>query len=142
MRSFLLFATLFIIGSSNVYSSEFRAAIGFGFQYGGVFGWQGSIVEDRQRGSIGIGIVGASIGYDYKLNEKFSVGTAVSATSLGLGGWSAGTLRLHYYLDGTFKTGWVYGLEVFRTFNTWSIYGSSDDENFTRGFFSLGYGYK
>jgi len=139
----VLVLTVLTFASFNVFSVERKSAIGIGFQYGGVFGWQGSLVEDKHRGSIGLGLIGLSVGYDYKLGEKISAGVTSFGLESAIGGFTAAGLRLHYYPSGTFQNGWAFGIDVFRTINT-RIFSldSSDENNSTGGFFSVGYGYK
>jgi len=69
-------STIFVFNTPSAHSAEMKSAVGMGFQYGGIFGWQGSLLEERHRGSVGLGLFGASVGYDYKLTEKVSVGVS------------------------------------------------------------------
>ena len=82
-----------------------------------------------------------SIGYDYALGGKVSAGITSFVLESGVGGFTAAGLRLHYYPNGTFQNGWVYGLDIFRSIDTRTIF-DEDEENFINGFFSVGYGFK
>ncbi len=128
MKFFFAAIVILIIGISDGYSSERRSAAGFGTQYGGAFGWQGSIVNGPHRRSVGVGIIGASVGYDYKLGESISAGTSLSL----FGDVILGTLRLQYYTRGTYKIGWAFGVDVF-------LAATADSPG---ALFSIGYGYK
>jgi len=89
-------------------------------------------------------LLGASIGYDYKLSKRTSIGVSTFAiVGLPSSFWGAG-VRMHYYPQGTFVNGWAFGIDIFRSLGSSSAQGSIglDEENFTSGFFSIGYGYK
>jgi len=136
MRYSLFFVALLLAGYTNGHSADRKSAAGFGLQYGGGFGWQGSLVSGRHRRSLGLGFIGASLGYDYQLNDRISVGIATYLSGLYLG-VGAG-IRAHYYPNGTFSTGWSFGFDV----NAFTVLSDTDDRQFITPFVSIGYGYK
>jgi len=138
----ILASILIATNSPVVLSIEKKSAIGMGFQYGGIFGWQGSLLKERHRGSVGLGLFGASVGYDYELGSKVSAGVSSFIFSAGVGGFSGVGFRLHYYPNGTFQNGWVYGVDVFGIVDSWSLFSEDEDVNSAGGFFSVGYGFK
>jgi hypothetical protein len=126
------FFTASIIFSSHC-MAEFDNSIGFGVQYAGVFGWQGSWTQDNLHTRIALGLVGATAGVDVNLNEHISVGATLGAIALA----RVSAFNLNYYPNGQYTQSWRVGLDV-GTFRT-NILGENS-EHFTS--ISFGYSFK
>lgn len=122
----------FVIFSSSA-MAEFDNSIGFGVQYAGVFGWQGSWTEDNIHARIALGLVGATAGIDVNIDKHVSFGATFGA--LGIAELSS--FNLNYYPGGQYTQGWRVGLDV-GTFKT-NVFGE-EKESFTS--ISFGYSFK
>ncbi|RYG10427.1 MAG: hypothetical protein EOO07_22180 [Chitinophagaceae bacterium] len=100
---------LFLLFLSNFcFSAEFDNSIGFGLQYAGIFGWQGSLSENNIHGRLAIGVVGVSVGLDADVNDNFSVGGTIG--SIGLA--SHRSINFNYYPGGVYTQGWRIGADI------------------------------
>lgn len=99
---------LSILFSGYCFSAEFDSSIGFGVQYGGILGWQGSVSEEKVHGRLSIGLIGAAVGADLDINNYASIG--VTAGGVGIATFKA--INLNYYVDGKYTEGWRIGLDA------------------------------
>jgi hypothetical protein len=104
-RFFAVIPLLFCINSQ---ATELDNSLGFGFQYGGILGWQGSVTENNLHARFALGLVGASVGADVDINKYTSVGVTVSRVTIA----DVKALSLNYYISGKYTEGWRVGLDV------------------------------
>lgn len=126
------FGFMLLLGTSECSAYEYANSVGFGLQYGGIIGWQGSISEDNLHGRVAVGLVGLSLGGDLDLNKYFSVGA--TATTIGIAKFTS--LNLNYYPGGRYTSGWRVGLDF--------GFGASNIDDEDRGSFvaaSFGYSF-
>lgn len=88
--------------------AEFDNSIGFGVQYAGIFGWQGSWTEENVHARIALGLIGLTAGVDVNMDQHTSVGATFGA--IGLAKFNA--LNLNYYPGGQYTQGWRVGLDI------------------------------
>lgn len=101
--------TLFLLSLSGfTYSAEFDNSIGFGLQYAGIFGWQGSLSEDNIHGRLAIGVIGVSLGVDANINDHVSLGGTFGTFGLA----SHRSINLNYYPSGVYTQGWRLGADI------------------------------
>lgn len=112
--------------------AEFDNSIGFGVQYAGVFGWQGSWSEDDLHARIAIGLVGATAGVDVSIDQHASFGATFGAVGLA----RVSAFNFNYYPE-SYTRGWRFGLEA-GTMKT-NVFGE-DKESFVS--ISFGYSFK
>ena len=62
------------------YLKNIKHSIGFGFQYGTLIGYNLSYDHNEYRVRAGVGLVGVSVGADYFVHDKFSVGATYTGT--------------------------------------------------------------
>lgn len=108
----LVFALL--LCSTQLQAADFKNASGFGYQYGGLAGWQGSILSESNRYRFGIGYTGFALGWDRLFSDNISLGFQGFGNQDKVG---AG-LSLNYYLGTHWGTGWVAGIDVYRGYET------------------------
>ena len=75
-------------------ASELNHAVGIGLQYAGFIGYQLSYQNEEHRFRGAIGILGAAAGYDYQLNQHWSLGLTYTETIRTV--YSA---NINYYFD-------------------------------------------
>lgn len=131
MKYCVFLATLFFSGAC--FSVEFDNAVGFGIQYGGLLGWQGSASSDKLHGRIAIGLVGVAAGVDINVNEYVSLGATVG----GIGFAAFKSINLNYYPEGKYTEGWRMGLDAGTADTTFFV---KDKSNFVS--ISVGYSFK
>jgi hypothetical protein len=64
----------------NDYLKNIKHSIGFGFQYGTLIGYNLSYDHNEYRARAGVGLVGISVGADYFVHDKFSVGATYTGS--------------------------------------------------------------
>jgi hypothetical protein len=119
--------------SNFCFSTEFDNAIGFGVQYGGLIGWQGSVSDENFHGRIAIGLVGLTVGGDVNINDYISLGATTGSIAVA----SVNSLNINYYPSGKYTEGWRLCLDV-GTAKT-HVYGE-DSGSFTA--ISIGYSFR
>jgi hypothetical protein len=102
----LLFLTISLLASFASQSKDFNHAAGTGLQYSGLVGYQISTTKQQNNFRASIGLVGVGVGYDYFVNENFSMGT-----SLTLLFRNTASLNLNYYPKGFKQDSWRIGLD-------------------------------
>lgn len=115
-----LFIITSLLASFACQSKDLNHAVGSGLQYSGIVGYQVSTVDQQNNFRASIGLVGVGVGYDYFVNDKFSVGTSLTLTIR-----PTGSLNFNYYPKGYKQDSWRIGLDY--------GYMPADDHN---GFFS------
>jgi hypothetical protein len=75
-------------------ASELNHAVGIGLQYAGVIGYQLNYQNEEHRFRAAIGLLGAAAGYDYLLNQHWSLGLTYTETIRSV--YSA---NINYYPD-------------------------------------------
>ena len=99
-----LLTCLFI--APHVQSTETSQSAGFGLQYGGVLGYQISSTKEKHNLRGALGLVGASVGYDYMVTDHFSVGTTATFTIR-----TTTSLNFNYYPEGNISDSWQIGVD-------------------------------
>lgn len=74
----ILLLGLFLCGP--VKANDINHNLGFGLQYSGLIGYQVSLNQEQHLLRASLGLIGTSIGYDYLLNNNWSIGTTYTAT--------------------------------------------------------------
>ena len=110
MRHRALILLVMYFASAAAAAAEFKSAVGFGTQFGGVLGWQGSAHSGNSKLHLSIGIFGASLGYNHSIKSNVSIGVQGFAIVFSEG---AG-LNANYYFTSTSTPGWMIGLDVYR----------------------------
>lgn len=95
-----------LLVASQTQAAEIDHAVGIGFQYAGVIGYQISTQQDQHRFRGAIGLVGVSAGYDYFIAEKWSLGVTYTETIR-----TVYSLNINYYLD-TPTQGITFGVDL------------------------------
>lgn len=113
--------------------AEFDNSIGFGVQYSGIFGWQGSWTEENVHARIALGLIGLTAGVDVNMDQHTSIG--FTSGVIGLAQFNA--LNLNYYPGGQYTQGWRVGLDVGR----WNTH-FFDEKNESFASISFGYSFK
>ncbi len=107
MKYFIL---LFIaVVPASVFAVEIDGGVGFGVKYAGVVGGQLVVSSDRHVGRGALGLLGGSVGYDFKLAEKYSIGFTLSN---GLTFHEGRMLNFTYYFSGDYSRGWNLSLDI------------------------------
>lgn len=119
---------VFVIFSSPA-MAEFDNSIGFGVQYAGLFGWQGSWTEDNVHARIALGLVGATAGIDVNLDQHASIGATFGAVALA----EVAAMNFNFYPE-SYTRGWRIGFEL-GSYKT-NTFGEKSDS-----FTSLSFGY-
>lgn len=88
--------------------AEFNNSIGFGVQYAGVFGWQGSWTEDDVHTRIAFGLLGAMAGIDINIDEHTTLGASYGAIGIA----EVAAFNVNYYPGGNYTKGWRVGVDV------------------------------
>lgn len=120
--------------SGHSFSAEIENSIGFGLQYAGIFGWQGSISEDNVHARFALGVIGASFGLDASLNRYLSFGATLGSVGLA----SHRSLNFNYYPGGSYTQGWRLGADL----GTASSELKDDDRKGSFVSVSFGYAFK
>lgn len=109
-----LFLVLLLLCATRLQAADFKNTSGIGIQFGGLFGWQGSIISDSNRYRFGIGYTGFALGWDRFFSDNLSVGFQGFGNQeiTGVG------LSLNYYLGTHWGSGWVAGIDVYRGYET------------------------
>ena len=96
---FVVISLCFLL-SSTVKSDELKHSAGIGLPYSGLVGYQLSYIsEDKHRLRGAIGLIGIGAGYDYKLDEHWSIGATYTASMRSV--YSANlTYHFHFFSDG------------------------------------------
>ena len=102
----ILFLMIGLLVSIQAKSDQVNHAAGSGLQYGGIVGYQISSTDDKNNFRASLGLVGAAVGYDYLVTDKFSIGTTATWTLRNT--YSA---NFNYYPSGLQK-GWQFGLDL------------------------------
>lgn len=123
--------------ASVIFSSpgvaEFDNSIGFGVQYAGVFGWQGSWTENNVHTRIAFGLLGAIAGIDVDIDERITMGGSYGAIGIA----EVAAFNVNYYPGGRYTEGWRVGVDVGTA--EVSVFGE-DSESFAC--ISFGYSFK
>ena len=122
-----------ILLSNFCFSAEFTNSVGFGFQYGGLMGWQGSISNENFHGRVAVGWIGLTVGADININEHISFGGTVG----GVGIASIKAFNINYSPEGKYNKAWRMSLDFGKTET--SSFGK-DSENFAAA--SIGYSFE
>ncbi len=108
-------AMMLILSASTVSATEFKQTIGSGIQFGGVLGWQGSLINSNGGAfKLSVGYTGTALGYERFLSPSLSLNGHVFANQY----ISGAALSANYYLSTGTKSGWVIGLDAYRGYNT------------------------
>lgn len=107
LKQFLIASAIF---STPCVGAQFDNSIGFGVQYAGVFGWQGSWTQDNAHTRIAFGALGATAGLDVDLNKYSSIGATLGV--IGIARIQA--VNLNYYPGGNYTKGWRVGIDAGR----------------------------
>jgi len=109
-------AVLVLLFCANpVIAADFKQSIGSGIQFGGLLGWQGSIINSNNaKFRLSFGYSGTAIGYERFVSPNLSLG----AQFFGNQYVSGGGLSANYYFSGRETSGWILGLDVYRGYNT------------------------
>jgi len=103
----MMFAVLILSRGAH---AESTISAGVGAQYGGLLGVQYSYVVDNSQFRGAVGLFGATIGYDYLIDQLslgFTYGSMFDARDAKL-------LSANYYFGGKYQEGWRLGLDVGR----------------------------
>lgn len=106
----LLLIPLLVSFSIQGKANNTQNGVGVGLQYGGVFGWQAAIIEEKTRLRIGAGLLGLSVGVDYLVLPKVSIGASAFGTPV-LGGVAA-VGNINFYSNSFQAKSWVIGLDA------------------------------
>ncbi|MFT5543797.1 MAG: hypothetical protein ACI97K_002775 [Glaciecola sp.] len=96
----------------TIFTTVAKAAefsLGHGIQYSGLAGIQVASKGDNHNFRASVGIIGLGIGYDYFLNDQFSIG---GSTFVGFEDGTA--LNFNYYPSGYDQGRWMLGLDIGR----------------------------
>lgn len=115
MRRIIPLVFILLIASSNAAAAEFKSAVGFGTQYAGIIGWQGSLHHNRHSLRLGVGLLGLGVMYEYASYEKLSIGlqAVTVAFAAGFGAYA------NYHFTSTTRPGWVLGIDYIDSYSTW-----------------------
>jgi hypothetical protein len=113
-----LLSLLFL--TSSLKATELTHAIGIGLPYAGLAGYQLSYDNEQHRFRAALGIIGASVGYDYLYSTHWSLGFTYTETIRSV--YSA---NVNYYVD-TPNQGMRVSLDI----------GHMPEENNGDGFFN------
>ena len=119
-----------LLATSNAQAAQFRSAAGFGLQYAGVVGWQGSLQAGDNNLYLSVGLLGLAAGYQYSMTDKLTIG--LQGFAIGLA--SGGGINLNYHFSGTRSRGWMVGLDIFSARST-----LNDSKTDRRGSISFGF---
>jgi len=103
IKTLLIFSLLF---THSLRATEINHTIGFGLQYAGVVGYQISAKNDVHRFRGALGLVGLSIGYDYFLSPKWSLGATYTETLRTIY-----SLNINYYAN-KLTEGFNFGVDL------------------------------
>lgn len=106
-----LIALLILFVSTGSASSEFRSSAGFGIQFGGIIGWQGSVRSGDNNLRFAVGVPRLSVGYDRFIKNRYSIGLQgfILPVAGGVG------VNINYYFSDVDLPGWMLGLDLSRT---------------------------
>lgn len=110
MRNIIPF--VFLIFSHCAIANSVDFGLGAGVKYGGVLGGQVSLSHKRNNIRAALGLFGGSVGYDFKILNKFSVGLTYGEIS-----WvyeNVAALNFTYHWSGEYNKGWNIGLDLGR----------------------------
>lgn len=99
-----------VLITSTTFTTVVNAAeysFGHGIQYSGLAGIQVASKHDNHNFRASVGIIGLGIGYDYFLNDQFSIG---GSTFRGFE--DGASLNLNYYPSGYDQGKWILGLDI------------------------------
>lgn len=109
---------LLLVGSATkAQSAEYRASLGFGFQYGPI-GLMNSLIFDAHRLRISTLLLSGTLGYDYRFRNNYSIGVqyfyiaSLAPPGEGQAVLSGAGPSFNYYFNGYDKSGWMIGLDV------------------------------
>lgn len=119
---------VFVIFSSPA-MAEFDNSIGFGVQYAGIFGWQGSWTEDNVHARVAFGLAGATAGVDVNLDQHSSIGATFGVIAFA----EVTAVNFNFYPE-SYTRGWRVGLEL-------GSYRINTFGEKSESFASLGFGY-
>ena len=100
-------ALLLLIRQGNC--GQIDNGVGFGVQYGGVLGYQLSYTQSQSKYRASVGLIGASLGYDYYLSDTFSMGATYT-----ISGRNVSSLNINYVPSGYTNNGWIFGIDLAR----------------------------
>ncbi|MCL1080307.1 hypothetical protein D5R81_08300 [Parashewanella spongiae] len=111
MKKTILMSLLLV--SSFPSLAETKNTIGIGYQYGGVFGYKFSSINNNNIYFISAGLVGGAAGYQLLLDgeKKHSIGIALGSEVL-TSEKGFGLATYNYYSQGVNKSGFVFGLGI------------------------------
>ncbi len=130
----ILLLCILISLSTATKAEEFTFSAGLGYQFGGVLGIQSAYVKNDARYRLSLGLLGATAGYDYALNEHVSFGLQL--------GWIVGAegagININYFPNSTFDDGFVVGLDFLYTTDPEFPFVKDNEPN-SAVLFSIGY---
>lgn len=132
MRYIISVVLVTLLTLARVAPAEAKSSIGIGIQFGGTIGWQGYARSNNNNFRVAVGALGVSVGYDYFLNDRVSIG--VQGFIIGLS-WGRG-ISANYYFTRPEIPGWLVGLDAF---SASSGFAGSTGESSNRILLSVGY---
>jgi len=132
---FLTIVLMCVAITNNVAFADSRYSVGFGAQFGGLVGFQGSNLMSRSSLRWSLGVMGIATAYDRFVTEKITAGAMGFFTIFGEG---AG-LSLNYHFTGIREAGWYLGWDVYAAKSDLS---SASRRNNYNSFTFISFGYK
>ncbi|MDN3651518.1 hypothetical protein QWY77_01805 [Thalassotalea ponticola] len=107
-----LYFLVFLIYSPVSSSLEFENSLGVGIKYGGIFGYQANISEQKHNFRCAMGFFGYNCGYDYKLIENVSLGATTGVLSNLFSLAKYHSVNMTYHFSGEYTQGWNISLDA------------------------------
>ncbi|MFK7996637.1 MAG: hypothetical protein AB8B87_21045 [Granulosicoccus sp.] len=117
---------------------DFRSEVGAGFQYGGAFGYQGSLYTHSSSLNVGVGFIGSTLGYEFAATDKISVGAQIYLIGVPFSDFTftgGRSVYENYHFSSVSTAGWVLGIDVFER----GPQGDEEEGDNGGAFASLGY---